>query len=136
MDSVVKASDKYTGAELEKAVKEAIARAWTDGKRKMVTADLLSAIRDTKPISQMMDRKINELREWARDRARYASSEAAKLAAPGKQTVSTASGKKLSVEESMSGLEGIETPKEKAKRQKAELDKAGARLPETTEDED
>lgn len=77
MEQLVKTSHHYTGSEIERAVKEGIARSWRDGKRKVKTDDILGALQDTKPISKVMAEKINELREWAHNRARYASSLAA-----------------------------------------------------------
>jgi len=79
MDKIVKASHLFTGSEIEKAVKESIARAFHGGKRKVNTGDVEGAIADTKPIAQTMDKKIGAIRKWAKGKARYASAEAEKV---------------------------------------------------------
>lgn len=109
MDDLIKKSEMYTGAEIEKAVKESIAYAWADGKRKVETKDIEKALQDTKPIAQLMPDKINKLREWARNRARYASSEAAK--ANKTKTVKASSGRPIDLDTDLN-LGDIETPKE------------------------
>lgn len=111
MKKLVDASRNYTGSEIEKAVREAIMRSFTDGKRDLTTQDLLSAIHDTKPISKVMEEPIKELRKWARDRARYASSLAAKENAPGNQKVTTKKGKELKLDDAIGDLS--DTIKEK-----------------------
>jgi AAA+ superfamily predicted ATPase len=104
MEPLIEASKNYTGSEIEKAVREGIMRAFSDGKRKMGTQDLLEALQDTKPISKVMQEPIKDLRKWARDRARYASSLAAEANAPGNQSVSTKGGKELKIEDAMGDL--------------------------------
>lgn len=104
MPALVQASKNYTGSEIEKAVREGIMRAFSDKKRKLNTQDLLEALGDTKPISKVMAEPIKELRKWARDRARYASSLAAKENAPGTQKVSTKGGTEMSIDEAVGDL--------------------------------
>lgn len=72
---IVAATENFTGAEIEKVVKEAIARSWRDGKRKLKVEDLSGAIADTKPLYVVMHESIKNMRDWAKGRARYASSE-------------------------------------------------------------
>jgi ATP-dependent 26S proteasome regulatory subunit len=115
MAQLIKHSEDYTGAEIEKAVKDALALAWSSGKKEVVTSHLVQALSATKPIAKVMGEPIAELREWARNRARYASSEAALRAAPGNQQIS-ANGKKYSISESLSDLsEVVKTDKELGK---------------------
>ena len=76
LKELVKKSDRYTGSEIEKAVKESIIRAFRDGKRKVKTADVAIALEDTKPIAEVMKEKIDSIRDWAKGKARLASSEA------------------------------------------------------------
>jgi hypothetical protein len=96
---LIKRSNGFTGAEIEKAVKEAIARSWMDGRRKLTTEDLSGAFTDTKPISVTMAEKIDVLRDWARGRARYASSHAEEAASPGNQKVVKSSGDEISLDD-------------------------------------
>lgn len=67
-------SDGFTGAEIEKAVKDAIARAFYDGSKDVTPEHILSALSEIKPISQVMEIQIKELQDWAKGHARYASS--------------------------------------------------------------
>lgn len=99
LEALALKTHKFTGAEIEKAIKESIARCFNDSKRKLTTEDLLDAVADTKPLSKIMAEPIKKLEDWARDRARFASSEAEKEAGVGKQAVTTSTGKKLSVGE-------------------------------------
>ena len=62
-----------------------------------------------------MGEKISEIRDWARNRARYASSLAAKLAQPGGQIVATKDGKQLDLANALDDLDEIEPTKNKDK---------------------
>lgn len=127
---IVDASDKFTGSEIEKAVKESIIRAYRDGKRKVRTNDVLAAIADTRPMAEVMGEKIGAIRDWARGRARYASSLAAALAMPGKQSVMTSSGKALDLSEELDDLDEIvKTDKQKKKKEEVVTQSNDALLP-------
>ena len=117
MKDLIKHSKDYTGSEIEKAVRESIMRAFQDGKRKIKTEDIVSALKDTKPISLVMKEPIKELRKWAKDRARYASSLAAERNTPGKQSVTAKGGKELKIEDAMGDLSDTIKKKDKAKDQ-------------------
>ena len=78
MDALVEASNDYTGAEIEKGVKEGIASAFASGKKKVETTDIVDALVSIKPLAVLMREQINEIIKWARDRARSASSLAEK----------------------------------------------------------
>jgi len=67
------ASEGLSGAEIEQAIIAALYEAF-DQNRPLQTEDILSVLQETVPISQMMSESINALREWARQRARPASS--------------------------------------------------------------
>lgn len=73
-------SDKFTGAELEKAILEGLAQAYADKMAKkskdLTTEHLVNAFRATRPIAVVQPEKIQRIRDWARTRARFASSEA------------------------------------------------------------
>ncbi len=66
-------TEKYSGAELEQVVVEALFHAFSDGKRELRDRDLLRVIRDTVPLAITMDDALKELREWARPRTRPAT---------------------------------------------------------------
>ncbi|MEE2751361.1 MAG: AAA family ATPase [Myxococcota bacterium] len=66
-------TEKYSGAELEQVVVEALFHAYSDGSRALKEQDLLRVIRDTVPLAVTMDDRLKELREWARPRARPAT---------------------------------------------------------------
>jgi AAA+ superfamily predicted ATPase len=71
-------SEGFTGAEIEKTVKDAIARAFYDESKDATPEHILDALSEIKPISQVMETQIKELQEWARGHARYASSHSEK----------------------------------------------------------
>lgn len=74
IDKLVENSKGFSGAEIEEAIKEALFIAY-DLKRDLKTEDILKALKDTFPLSKTMARTINELRKWAKIRARFASNE-------------------------------------------------------------
>ena len=65
-------TEKYSGAELEQVIVEALFHAYA-ADRELITRDLLRVIRDTVPLAVTMDDRLKELREWARPRTRPAS---------------------------------------------------------------
>lgn len=71
--ALVEASDGYTGSEIETAVGEALIAGFEAG-REISTGDLLQAVEARVPLSQTMGEQINEIRTWAKRRARPASS--------------------------------------------------------------
>lgn len=73
LDAVVKATENFTGSEIEEVVQAAIMRAFSRGKADVETEDLLAVIADTVPLSTTMKEQIAGMREWA-TRARPASS--------------------------------------------------------------
>lgn len=74
IDEIATAAWSYTGAEIEKAIKDAIASAFIKEKE-LDTEEILISLQQTRPISTVMKESIESLRAWARDRARYASEE-------------------------------------------------------------
>jgi SpoVK/Ycf46/Vps4 family AAA+-type ATPase len=112
--TILKASENYTGAEIEKAIKDAIAAAFYNGFKDINHKDILKALKDTKPISKVMKEKINSIREKARGHYRYASSWAEKNSRSRK--VTTKKGKELDVNSALDDLpEIVKTQKEKSK---------------------
>lgn len=78
LDTLVDASVDYTGAEIEKAIKRAIAMAFNTEDKLVKNEHVVRALQETKPISHIMGEKIKKLREQAHGRFRYASSWAEK----------------------------------------------------------
>ena len=106
------ASTNYTGAEIEKAIKDAIASAFHNGHQDVNYKDILAALASTKPIAKVMKDKINKIREKARGHYRYASSYAEEES-KGRKIV-TKGGKKLDVNSALDDLpEMVKTKKEK-----------------------
>ena len=57
----------FSGSEIEQAIVSAMYTAHAQGRR-VSQEDLLSEIRQTKPLSVLMAENVTELREWAADR--------------------------------------------------------------------
>jgi len=70
---LAKASEGFSGAEIEQVVVGALFNAY-DAKRDLTMDDLLAEIKSVVPLSVMMREEIDELRTWARMRTRPASS--------------------------------------------------------------
>jgi SpoVK/Ycf46/Vps4 family AAA+-type ATPase len=73
LDRLAEASQGYSGAEIEQAILSAMYDAF-DQKRDINTTDILQAIQTSVPLSVTMKEDLSKLRQWARDRARPASS--------------------------------------------------------------
>lgn len=110
---ILEACKDYTGAEIEKAIKDAIAHAFYDGKGDVQAKHVLAALHETKPIAKVMREKINKIREKAKGQYRFASSWAEK---ENKQAaaVKTASGKKLDIDSAVSDFKEIKSSTKKA----------------------
>jgi hypothetical protein len=68
IDALAEAAAGFSGAELEHAVVSGLYAAHAE-QRELSNADILEAIRDTRPLSVMMAEPIEQLRDWARERA-------------------------------------------------------------------
>jgi AAA+ superfamily predicted ATPase len=79
LDKLVEATVDYSGAELEQAVIAALYDAFDTG-NDLDTAGLLNTIKDIVPLAITMREQIDAMREWARTRARPASSRSSKSA--------------------------------------------------------
>lgn len=73
IDLLAKESEGYSGAEIEEAVISALYRVFSSNKD-LTTEDILNCLKETKPLSETMKEQIQQMRIWARNRARYASS--------------------------------------------------------------
>jgi SpoVK/Ycf46/Vps4 family AAA+-type ATPase len=74
LDALARATQGYSGAEIEEAVVSGLYKAFARS-RELSTDDILEGVRETIPLSVVMEEKINGLREWARMRTRPASVE-------------------------------------------------------------
>jgi SpoVK/Ycf46/Vps4 family AAA+-type ATPase len=73
---MAKATDGFTGAEIEGAYREALHEAFAEG-REPTAADMRSAIAATTPLSKLMEERIEALRKWSKGRAREAGATSA-----------------------------------------------------------
>lgn len=102
----------YTGAEIEKAIKDAIAHAFYDNKGDIQAKHVIAALKETKPIAKIMKDKINKIREKAKGQYRFASSWAEKENKSA-AAVKTASGKKLDIDSAVSDFKEIKSTNKK-----------------------
>jgi len=67
LDDLAKASDGFSGAEIEQAVVSALYAAHA-AKAPLAEAGLIAELRNTRPLSVLMAEQVEELRDWARER--------------------------------------------------------------------
>ena len=108
---ILKASLDYTGAEIEKSVKAAIASAFHAGHKGVTHQDIIAALEETKPIAKTQKDKISKIREKARGNYRYASSWAEEESKTRK--VRTKSGKKLDINSALDDLPEVKSKQKK-----------------------
>jgi SpoVK/Ycf46/Vps4 family AAA+-type ATPase len=72
--AVANVCDRFTGAEIASLVPEALFVAFGDGGREITTADLIEAARNIVPLAETAPEKIERVRNWAKGRARPATS--------------------------------------------------------------
>jgi SpoVK/Ycf46/Vps4 family AAA+-type ATPase len=73
-DALVAASQGFAGAEIEQAVVSALYDCYEDNKAELSTDRLVRAVEEIIPLSYTMKERIDGMREWAKSRARRASS--------------------------------------------------------------
>ena len=73
LNRLADATPGFSGAEIEAVVIEALYNAF-DETKEMTTDSIITAVRQTVPLSMTMRERIEDLREWAEQRARQASS--------------------------------------------------------------
>lgn len=88
LGALVRASDGYTGAEIETAVGDALHLGFDEG-REVRSEDLVKAILARVPLTMTMREQIDALRDWAARRAKPASS---RIEASASQRASRAAG--------------------------------------------
>ena len=78
LDAIANHTKFFNGAEIEETVKEAMFIAYVNNPNSpaVTTRDLMEAASNVIPLAQTMKKKIDALREWAKVRARHASSSA------------------------------------------------------------
>jgi hypothetical protein len=64
--------DKFTGAEVENCVKEALYRAFFDS-REISDEDIIKAAKETVPLVKTRKNEIQALEKWAREGAKFAN---------------------------------------------------------------
>jgi SpoVK/Ycf46/Vps4 family AAA+-type ATPase len=67
LDALVKATEGFSGSEIEQAIVSAMYTAHAQG-RVVSQEDLLGEIKQTRPLSVVMAEKVDEIRAWAADR--------------------------------------------------------------------
>ena len=67
-------SEGFSGAEIEQSIKAALYTSFA-ASRELSTADIVAELGSTVPILKTMEKKIDKVRTWALNRARFASSE-------------------------------------------------------------
>jgi SpoVK/Ycf46/Vps4 family AAA+-type ATPase len=72
-DDLVGRLERFTGAEIEQVIVEALHDAFYDDQREVKTDDLVSAAKHVVPIAEQMRGEIEALRRWGRTQARPAS---------------------------------------------------------------
>lgn len=80
--SVADATEDFTGAEVAALVPDAMYLAFADGSREIETTDLLAAAKTVVPLAKTASEKIASLREWAKTRARPATTPETKTRGP------------------------------------------------------
>ena len=70
---MIDATEGFTGSEIERVVKAAMFTAFSDSRREFNSTDMIAAARKTTPLSVTMKEKVDDIRKWAKTRARFAS---------------------------------------------------------------
>lgn len=73
LDRIAIACDGFTGSEIAALVPDALFAAFADGERSLTTEDLRAAAATVSPLSKTAAERIEGLRQWAKGRARPAS---------------------------------------------------------------
>ena len=84
LGALAEASEGLVGREIERAVKEGMRHAFSEG-REVETSDVVQAVEQIVPLVQLYRERIEALRRWAADRARPASSQAEKQLTSGER---------------------------------------------------
>jgi len=71
-------SDKYSGAEIEKAIDKSMLKGFLDHKRQINDEDILKSLKEFKPLSVMREGDFQEILEWAKSNCVMANEEVEK----------------------------------------------------------
>ncbi|WPB81721.1 AAA family ATPase [Archangium violaceum] len=74
LDTLAELSAGFSGAELEEAIREGLFNAFAEGKE-LATGHVAASLKATYPLSRTVGTQLEDLRRWARVRARLASRE-------------------------------------------------------------
>lgn len=83
-DAICQATEGFTGSEIAAIVPDAMFTAFEDGARPITHADLIAAAAKVVPLAKTAKAKIDGLREWAKGRARYATTQEAQATSTGR----------------------------------------------------
>jgi SpoVK/Ycf46/Vps4 family AAA+-type ATPase len=72
IEGLAKASEGFSGAEIEQSIVSALYDAFFQG-REIKSDDIMRSLKQSIPLSVTMKENIDELRQWAKDRARCSS---------------------------------------------------------------
>jgi ATP-dependent 26S proteasome regulatory subunit len=84
--SLASKSNHYSGAEIEKAIDNAMLKGFTDGARPIMTKDIEESLSEFKSLFEMRESDFEELREWADSRCRKANEKVLKKVSLGQQS--------------------------------------------------
>jgi MoxR-like ATPase len=87
LDELVRACEGFTGAEIAALVPDGLYQAFAEGQRTLAIADLVTAAKSVVPLTRTAADKITALRDWAKGRARPATTPEAALAAGGSRQI-------------------------------------------------
>jgi len=75
LTALARATEGYSGAEIEQIIYDAMFTAFDDNQREFTADDIMASIKEIIPISKFMRERIEGLRQWAVSRTRKANSE-------------------------------------------------------------
>jgi len=75
IEVLAKNSDRFSGAEIEQGIIDAMFTAYSQAGREITREDILTCIRQTTPLAKTMSEEIRAIESWAATRARPASSQ-------------------------------------------------------------
>jgi len=73
VEEVARVTEGFTGAEIAAIVPDALFAAFEDGRRPITTDDLVNAAATVTPLAKTARERLDALRDWAKGRARHAS---------------------------------------------------------------
>jgi ATPase family associated with various cellular activities (AAA) len=74
VEDIIRSTDKFTGAEIDKVIPDALFRSFSDGQRELTADDILAAAAVVTPLASTAGDRITALQVWAEGKTRPASS--------------------------------------------------------------